>query len=68
MFFLFQTEIREHESISRAKNKGDSRLQAAQNKIEKITQEVDSLKTVLEIKTKEVRASCTTHKNAKRPN
>eukprot|EP00095_Tigriopus_kingsejongensis_P012174 maker-scaffold345_size201316-snap-gene-1.22 protein:Tk12174 transcript:maker-scaffold345_size201316-snap-gene-1.22-mRNA-1 annotation:"hypothetical protein BRAFLDRAFT_63857" len=51
---LLQTEIKEQEVLSRAKNKGDLQIQAAHKKTEKISAEADSLKTVLELKTHEV--------------
>ncbi|XP_059080579.1 restin homolog isoform X3 [Tigriopus californicus] len=49
-----QNEIKEHEALSRAKNKGDLQLQAVHNKIEKVNAEAESLKAVLELKTREV--------------
>ena len=49
-----EVKVKEAEVFSKVKCKGDARLTSAYNKLEAVEAEVESLKTVLDLKTKEV--------------
>ena len=51
-----QNDLNSSDAVNRAKNKKDAQLKAAQEKIDKISAEAESLKVVLDLKSEELRS------------